>query len=184
MQLFQPQPGQIDLRSALKGRDSSAQAEDAVAGLGCLRPTAKRPERSRFPIRVQLQGGFLNRGIFGFGIFALAVILKVLREHHMKAWYVLMLVGSGLAAWGKLSPEEQQKLPTPAAHAVDFERDIKPLLEESCIKCHGRGKDKAGFAIDNSRLEAEKKSFEQLLDEFAKTWKGVIEEHAVRRSSG
>ena len=39
-------------------------------------------------------------------------------------------------------------------------------------------------AIDNSRLEAEKKSFEQLLDEFAKTWKGVIEEHAVRRSSG
>ena len=37
-------------------------------------------------------------------------------------------------------------------------------------------------AIDNSRLQAEKKSFEQLLDELTKTWKGVMEEHAKRAS--
>jgi hypothetical protein len=35
-------------------------------------------------------------------------------------------------------------------------------------------------AIDNSRLEAERKSFDQLLDEFVKMWKGVTEQHAIR----
>jgi hypothetical protein len=33
-------------------------------------------------------------------------------------------------------------------------------------------------AIDSSRLRAERKSFEQLLDELTKTWKGVRDEHA------
>jgi len=38
-------------------------------------------------------------------------------------------------------------------------------------------------AIDNSRLAAEKKAFEQLLDELSKTWKGVTEQHAGRKSA-
>ncbi len=54
-----------------------------------------------------------------------------------------------MVAWGKLSPEQVAKLPPPAAHTVDFSREIKPLLEASCIKCHGRGKAKGGWAIDN-----------------------------------
>jgi hypothetical protein len=35
-------------------------------------------------------------------------------------------------------------------------------------------------AIDQSRLAAEKKSFEQLLDEISKTWSGILAEHAYR----
>jgi hypothetical protein len=38
-------------------------------------------------------------------------------------------------------------------------------------------------AIDHSRLEAERKSFEQLLDEFVKTWKGVTEQHAIGKTA-
>lgn len=49
----------------------------------------------------------------------------------------------------KLAPEQREKLPPPAARDVDFVKDIKPIFEASCIKCHGRGKDKGGFAIDN-----------------------------------
>src|SRR6185436_15971934 len=36
----------------------------------------------------------------------------------------------------------------PATLTVDFVRDIKPILETSCVKCHGRGKDKGGFRLD------------------------------------
>jgi hypothetical protein len=31
---------------------------------------------------------------------------------------------------------------------VDFARDIQPIFEASCVKCHGRGKDKGGFRLD------------------------------------
>jgi hypothetical protein len=35
-------------------------------------------------------------------------------------------------------------------------------------------------AVDNTRLRAERKAFEQLLDEFEKTWKGVVQKQANR----
>src|SRR6187455_2007778 len=40
------------------------------------------------------------------------------------------------------------KLPPPATHAVDFEKEIKPLFEAACIKCHAKGKDKGGFSLE------------------------------------
>ena len=33
------------------------------------------------------------------------------------------------------------------ADAVDFDRDIKPILEISCVKCHGEEKPKGGLQI-------------------------------------
>ena len=35
-----------------------------------------------------------------------------------------------------------------AGHSVNFSKEIKPIFEASCIKCHGRGKDKGGFRLD------------------------------------
>src|SRR5688572_20808038 len=60
----------------------------------------------------------------------------------------LLLACFALTAWGKLTPEQREKLPAPADHPVDFSKEIRPILEASCIKCHGRGKAKGGFAID------------------------------------
>src|SRR4051812_20699598 len=40
------------------------------------------------------------------------------------------------------------KLPPPAEKTIDFARDIKPLLENSCIKCHGPEKPKSKFRLD------------------------------------
>jgi mono/diheme cytochrome c family protein len=48
-----------------------------------------------------------------------------------------------------LTPDEIAALPPPANRAVDFGRDIKPILEASCVKCHGRGRDKGDFNLDS-----------------------------------
>jgi hypothetical protein len=40
------------------------------------------------------------------------------------------------------------KLPPPATRPVDFEKEIKPLFEAACIKCHAKGKDKGGFSLE------------------------------------
>jgi len=47
-----------------------------------------------------------------------------------------------------LTPEQIAKLPPPAAREVDFAKDIQPLLESSCIKCHAKGKAKGGLSIE------------------------------------
>ena len=39
------------------------------------------------------------------------------------------------------------KLP-PAAPSYDFDRDIKPILEASCVRCHGEAKRKSDFRLD------------------------------------
>ena len=57
-------------------------------------------------------------------------------------WY-----GCGLAM-GAISPEQASKLPPLANHPVNFTREIKPILEASCVKCHGHGRRKGSFQID------------------------------------
>jgi mono/diheme cytochrome c family protein len=48
-----------------------------------------------------------------------------------------------------LTPDQISRLPAPAARSVDFAKDIKPILETSCLQCHGRGRDKGGFNLDD-----------------------------------
>ncbi len=64
----------------------------------------------------------------------------------------MVLAGFAGTVQAKLTPEQLQNLPAAAAQAIDFTRDIKPILETSCLKCHGQGKDKGGFRIDTREL--------------------------------
>ncbi len=48
----------------------------------------------------------------------------------------------------KLTVEQRRQLPAAAAEKVDFARDIQPIFAASCVKCHGRGKEKGGFRLD------------------------------------
>src|SRR4051812_5353921 len=41
------------------------------------------------------------------------------------------------------------KLPASATQKIDFGRDIKPLLESACFKCHGAEKAKNGLRLDS-----------------------------------
>jgi mono/diheme cytochrome c family protein len=60
------------------------------------------------------------------------------------AWSV-----AAATAQGGLTAEQQALLPPAAARRVDFGTEIKPILERSCVKCHGRGKAKGGFSLED-----------------------------------
>src|SRR6266704_790794 len=59
-----------------------------------------------------------------------------------------LFCGASMLARGAISPEQAKSLPPAANHSVDFSKEIKPIFEASCIKCHGRGRDKGGLRID------------------------------------
>ena len=40
------------------------------------------------------------------------------------------------------------ELPPPAQRTVDFARDVRPILQEHCIACHGPDKQKSGYRLD------------------------------------
>ena len=44
---------------------------------------------------------------------------------------------------------DQSKLPPAATNRIDFARDIKPILDASCLKCHGPEKPKSSFRVDD-----------------------------------
>ena len=41
------------------------------------------------------------------------------------------------------------KLPPAATNQINFARDIQPILESSCLKCHGPEKPKSKFRVDD-----------------------------------
>ena len=44
---------------------------------------------------------------------------------------------------------DESKLPPPAPEPVDYERDIRPIFENSCFRCHGPERPKSHFRLDN-----------------------------------
>ncbi len=65
----------------------------------------------------------------------------------LKLWLTLFLA-SGALAEAKLTPEQVQALPPPATRKINFTKEIRPILETSCVKCHGNGKRKGDFSLD------------------------------------
>src|SRR5437016_2036231 len=63
---------------------------------------------------------------------------------------VLACLWAGCAvALAKITPEQAKSLPAPASRKVDFVKEIKPIFEASCIKCHGRGRTKGDLSIES-----------------------------------
>ncbi len=48
----------------------------------------------------------------------------------------------------RLTPEQRTKLPAPATEQIDFAKHIQPIIEKSCVKCHGKGRDKGNFVLE------------------------------------
>jgi mono/diheme cytochrome c family protein len=63
----------------------------------------------------------------------------------------LALLGAlGLLAAAHAKDIDVSKLPPPSTQKdVTYEKDIKPLFEQSCVKCHGAEKPKAKLRLDS-----------------------------------
>src|SRR5215831_1874579 len=61
---------------------------------------------------------------------------------------LLFCCGAALPAAANLTSEQVAQLPPVPDHSINFSKEIKPIFEASCIKCHGRGRDKGEFRID------------------------------------
>ena len=46
----------------------------------------------------------------------------------------------------------QPALPPAATRMIDFARDVKPILQIACVRCHARGNDKGGYTLDTRDL--------------------------------
>jgi mono/diheme cytochrome c family protein len=46
-------------------------------------------------------------------------------------------------------PPDISKLPASAPASADFTRDIQPVFEQSCLRCHGPEKPRGGFRLDH-----------------------------------
>src|SRR5262245_42201902 len=66
----------------------------------------------------------------------------------MSRWIFVWLCAGLSTVSAALTPEQIKALPPAAPHAVDFSKEIKPILEARCVNCHGRGRDKGDFKID------------------------------------
>lgn len=58
----------------------------------------------------------------------------------------LLAVAPGALA---AAPVDESKLPPATTNKIDFLRDIKPIFDAQCLKCHGPEKPKSGFRLDN-----------------------------------
>ena len=77
-----------------------------------------------------------------------------MRFDSLKLW-LAVFCASGAVAEARLAPEQIQALPPSATRKIRFASEIRPILETSCVKCHGNGKRKGDFSIDtrNSLLQ-------------------------------
>lgn len=63
---------------------------------------------------------------------------------------LLIVAGALLAVSVTAADPDVSKLPAPAAKAgVTYDKDIKPLVEASCLKCHSGDRPKAKYSMES-----------------------------------
>src|SRR5262245_60524100 len=61
---------------------------------------------------------------------------------------LLVLLAALLLAACATATRAQADLPPAAKVAIDFEKHIRPILQDHCLKCHTRGKYKGGLSLE------------------------------------
>ncbi len=63
-----------------------------------------------------------------------------------------VVVCAGLTAPAQTPGGSATALPPAATHTIDFAREIQPILQVSCVRCHARGRKRGGFSIETREL--------------------------------
>ncbi|MHC4572723.1 MAG: hypothetical protein ACYS76_01095, partial [Planctomycetota bacterium] len=91
----------------------------------------------------------------------------------------------GIITLGFLPNHEAQVTTTAAAVLFDVRTGFTyGLAEATARRKQFTSVWTSSDAVDDSRRKAETRAFEELLDDFAVTWKGVVEQHAARPARG
>ena len=90
------------------------------------------------PIQIGGEQREPNGTFFKGQLAVLAIYSHVLSEDRVRLHF----------AAGILDP----RLPAASERTVDFVRDIKPIFQQRCHKCHGPGKDQGGFSLATRSL--------------------------------
>ena len=79
---------------------------------------------------------------------------STMRKHRRQCqgFGVGLLAGFGALLAAGAESVDVSKLPPPSAAKIDFDRDIRPILEKSCLRCHGPEKPKGDYRLDRADL--------------------------------
>jgi mono/diheme cytochrome c family protein len=61
----------------------------------------------------------------------------------------LCFVTAVVCSFAAVAQAQEKLLPPPANQTVDFSRDIQPIFQNTCLRCHGPEKPKSHFRLDN-----------------------------------
>jgi len=70
------------------------------------------------------------------------------RLHSIALCVAVAITLSAPVLRGASNPPATNLLPEAAKEAVDFEKQIRPILQRACVKCHGEEKQKGGYRLD------------------------------------
>jgi hypothetical protein len=82
---------------------------------------------------------------------------QAIKRQKMKTRLVFLLLGSVLVTWSvkaddkwDISKVDLSKLPAPSdKKALTYAKDIRPLFEGSCLRCHGENRPKGDLRLDS-----------------------------------
>ena len=114
----------------LPGRDRRGAGQPGARGGTAVR-------RGGAPRDSRRNSGIVFRGL---------QVLRVLQTRFLVLAFVLCAASVPTRAQSPVEP--QARVPAPTTRPVDFARDVKPILQVACVRCHARGNDKGGFSIE------------------------------------
>src|SRR5688572_21008823 len=70
--------------------------------------------------------------------------------HVSRAAFLLLCVVAAAPVLRLMAADvDLSQIPPASAQQVDYERDILPIFDAACFRCHGRERPKSNFRLDN-----------------------------------